>query len=166
MLIQKSEILNLSKLRGTSHVLQIHSVLVGQYSLIILTEYIDQHTLKLPVSDCSLSFRKSARRIFKELLRAVLKCHRKKIVHRDIQLENVLYGADRGIVLIDFGLSVDLSQIGLGRKLDTAGTPAYMAPELFSHSSFRGEQFCIFEILCKQYDFKLVATNNRPSNII
>ena len=56
-------------------------------------------------------------------------------------MENVLYGDEKGIVLIDFGLSEDLTNIWLHRKLNTVGTPHYMAPELFSHFSFHREHF-------------------------
>ena len=137
----KFEIQNLSRLRGTPQIVQIHSILVDKVSLIILTEYINQQTLKSCFSNFSHSFRIQIRQIFKELLRAVLRCHLKKIIHRDIKMENILYGSERGIVLIDFGLSVDLTNAWLDRKLSTAGTPVYMAPELFSDSLFHREHF-------------------------
>ena len=59
---------------------------------------------------------------------AVKYCHKQKIVHRDIKLENWLIDEEGVIKLGDFGVSKQL-------KTDTdiaefCGTPAFMAPEL------------------------------------
>lgn len=64
-------------------------------------------------------------RIFSQILSGVEYCHRKKIVHRDLKLENILLNGDT-IKIADFGLS---NSIKFGQKNNTAcGTPSYIAP--------------------------------------
>eukprot|EP01017_Pseudomicrothorax_dubius_P024218 TRINITY_DN2577_c0_g1_i2.p2 TRINITY_DN2577_c0_g1~~TRINITY_DN2577_c0_g1_i2.p2 ORF type:complete len:342 (+),score=75.02 TRINITY_DN2577_c0_g1_i2:576-1601(+) len=67
----------------------------------------------------------------KQVLSAVVYCHRHKIVHRDIKPENVLFESDREdslLKVIDFGTSrtFDPSQ-KMNQKF---GTPYYIAPEV------------------------------------
>ena len=48
------------------------------------------------------------------------------ITHRDIKPENIMYGADKEVRLVDFGLSKSSKE-----KMSTyAGTPYFMAPEV------------------------------------
>ena len=52
--------------------------------------------------------------------------HAAGIIHRDIKPANVLIANDGRVVLADFGIAAAHTS---GRDGDTAGTPAYMAPE-------------------------------------
>ncbi|CAI0649520.1 unnamed protein product, partial [Colletotrichum noveboracense] len=53
--------------------------------------------------------------------------HQKRIIHRDIKPENILIGLHDEIKIADFGCSVS------GKGRDTlCGTPAYLAPEMFT----------------------------------
>ena len=67
--------------------------------------------------------------LIQQLLQALAYLHRRGVLHRDLKPDNVLVSA--GVVrLLDFGLSAT-GQLD-GRS---AGTPLYMAPELFNQSA-------------------------------
>ena len=67
-------------------------------------------------------------RVGGELARAVAAVHAAGLLHRDIKAQNVMQADDGRIVLMDFGTGRELRDEGT----DLAGTPLYLAPEVFS----------------------------------
>ncbi|PNH03946.1 Aurora kinase B, partial [Tetrabaena socialis] len=65
--------------------------------------------------------------VLKPLLDALSYMHGKGFCHRDIKPENLLYTADWGLRLADFGVSINLAE---ERAVTRAGTADYMAPEV------------------------------------
>ncbi len=75
--------------------------------------------------------------ILRDVCNAVAYAHEQRIVHRDLKPENVMVGRFGEVLVMDWGLAVDVrpSAVGGGRTAHKsavtgpAGTPAYMAPE-------------------------------------
>jgi serine/threonine protein kinase/formylglycine-generating enzyme required for sulfatase activity len=68
------------------------------------------------------------------LARGLAAAHRQGVLHRDLKPENVLLTTDGEVKLLDFGLAELISMdtaIEVGKARSAAGTPRYMAPELF-----------------------------------
>ncbi len=65
------------------------------------------------------------------LLKAIGALHRLDIVHRDIKTDNVHLGQDGVLRVLDLGVAVSLAELKPGDPIGQAGTPSYMAPELF-----------------------------------
>jgi len=63
-----------------------------------------------------------------EIARAVAAVHAAGLLHRDVKAQNVMQADDGRIVLMDFGTGRELDDDGQA----LAGTPLYLAPELFS----------------------------------
>jgi len=69
----------------------------------------------------------------KKIVRAMAELHRRRIVHLDIKLSNIMVTRDGEVRLIDFGLAnhLDLPDHIYESFQEPKGTPAYIAPEQF-----------------------------------
>ena len=67
------------------------------------------------------------------LLKAMGALHRLDIVHRDIKTDNIHLGQDGVLRILDLGVAVSLAERKPGEPIGQAGTPSYMAPELFEN---------------------------------
>ncbi len=68
-----------------------------------------------------------------DLCRALAAVHATGLVHRDVKAANVMREQGGRIVLMDFGTGQDLNQTGPEGRM--AGTPLYLAPEIFRGES-------------------------------
>jgi aurora kinase, other len=66
-----------------------------------------------------------AKRVLCPFMAGLSYLHSMRIIHRDIKLENTLFGADGTPKIADFGLSVDAS---MEQPVTRLGTLDYMAP--------------------------------------
>ena len=71
-----------------------------------------------------------AKFLFRQIIIGIGYIHSQKIVHRDIKLENILLDNEGCIKISDFGLSCEFEKLTSVTN-PTAGTLAYMAPEIF-----------------------------------
>ncbi len=65
----------------------------------------------------------------KDILRALIACHDKKIIHRDIKDDNIFVASDGEYKLGDFGVSKSLKD--KSRAESVKGTPNFIAPEVY-----------------------------------
>ncbi len=68
-------------------------------------------------------------------LAALASLHAQGYAHRDIKPENVLVSPNDGIFLVDFGFTKNVHDGEVSMAGHVKGTPAYMAPELWSGSA-------------------------------
>jgi CheY-like chemotaxis protein len=95
----------------------------------ITQEYIDAENLSSLVDRRGPLGEVESLNILRQVLRGLKAAHDLGIVHRDVKASNILVNKDGLAFVTDFGLAVSGSQ---AQGLDVAGTPQYMAPELFS----------------------------------
>ena len=88
---------------------------------------------------------RDAAKIISKCLEALQHCHALGITHRDIKPENIMYGKDREVRLVDFGLSKECK----GMMNTYAGTPYFMAPEVIDANY--GHKCDIWSLGCVLY---------------
>lgn len=77
-----------------------------------------------------------ARFYFRDVLLGIEYLHYQKIIHRDIKPSNLLLGDDGHIKIADFGVS-NVFEGNDALLSDSAGTPAFMAPETLTDQDLR-----------------------------
>jgi len=109
---------------------EIHTAATDHGEVDFLTmEFLDGQTLAGKLASSGPLDQKSAREVARQLCAGLAEAHRSGVIHRDLKSANIFLsqsanGAPRAVIM-DFGLAGDH---GLGAL---AGTPRYMAPELW-----------------------------------
>jgi serine/threonine-protein kinase len=119
-------------------------------------EYIDSENLSAFMERRGQLDEAEALRLLRQVLRGLKAAHDLGIVHRDIKAGNVLVNKEGMAFITDFGLASSASQ---NDALKGAGTPRYMAPELFDGapgtpaSDFYACGVVLFLMLTGRYPF-------------
>ncbi|HEX5215825.1 MAG TPA: protein kinase [Vicinamibacterales bacterium] len=98
----------------------------------IWMEYIRGRTLERVIAEDGTMGAREAALIGSELCSALAAVHGQGVVHRDIKAHNVMREEGGRLVLMDFGAGED--PFAPAKSGTIAGTPLYMAPELFTGS--------------------------------
>jgi CheY-like chemotaxis protein len=119
-------------------------------------EYIESENLAAFIERRGALDEAEALRLLRQVLRGLKAAHELGIVHRDIKGGNILVNKDGMAFITDFGLASSANQ---GPGLEGAGTPRYMAPELFEGapatptSDFYACGVLLFLMLTGRYPF-------------
>lgn len=115
------------------HIIRIFEFFTDDKNFYLITEYCEGGDIFSMIQKASSFSERTAIRIMKQVINAVLYCHLNGIVHRDIKSDNILFlknDINSPIKLIDFGISVKFEK---DTKLkEKTGTVLYIAPEVIS----------------------------------
>jgi len=114
---------------------------------------------------------REACKFFQQIIGGVEYISRLNIVHRDLKPENLLLDYDRGVKLVDFGLS---NTYKTSELLKTAcGSPCYAAPEMIAGKKYHGTDVDIwscgvilFALVCGYLPFEDPNTSNLYKKIL
>lgn len=107
-----------------------HADIVGDIPYLVM-EYIDGPTLSGVLKRTGAFELAPALTTLDAIASAIQALHQNDIVHRDVKPSNVLLDRDARIVVTDFGLAINRKSAGFDSPAGLAGTPMYMAPEMF-----------------------------------
>ena len=120
------------------NIIQIFEVFENKDKIILVMEYASGGELYDYVSKNGSLPEAEARRIFRQITSAVLYCHKHKVAHRDLKLENILLDANNNAKIADFGLSNYFNDKSLLTTF--CGSPLYASPEIINGTPYRGPE--------------------------
>jgi serine/threonine-protein kinase len=137
------------------HVCRVHDIGVTEGGRpFLVMEYVDGEDLARLLQRIGRLPKEKALEIGRELCGGLAAVHGQGLVHRDLKPANVMLDSRGRVRLTDFGIAVTRD-----RSERLAGTPAYMAPELFrgAPASTASDIFALGLVLCE------ILTGRRPS---
>src|SRR5262245_12484010 len=139
------------------HVCRVYDIgdVDGHYFLTM--EYIDGEDLATLLSRIGRLPAAKALEIAHELCAGLAAAHARQVIHRDLKPANIMIDGRGHVRITDFGLAIGIPESRIG---EVAGTPAYMAPELFkgSPASVQSDLYALGLVLFELY------TGKRPWN--
>ncbi|MBD2185253.1 SUMF1/EgtB/PvdO family nonheme iron enzyme [Planktothrix sp. FACHB-1355] len=95
----------------------------------LVQEFIDGQDLLKELQQRGKFSEQQVRQLLNELLSVLEFIHNQNVIHRDIKPDNIIRNGNGSLVLIDFGVSKQLSATVLTKIGTITGTPGYAAPE-------------------------------------
>ncbi|XP_076643089.1 nuak family kinase 1 isoform X2 [Halictus rubicundus] len=120
------------------NIIHIYEVFENREKMVLVMEYAAGGELYDYLSERKVLSEHEARRIFRQIATAVFYCHKHKICHRDLKLENILLDQAGNAKIADFGLSNVFDE---QRLLNTfCGSPLYASPEIVKGTPYHGPE--------------------------
>ncbi|XP_034186744.2 nuak family kinase 1 isoform X1 [Osmia lignaria lignaria] len=120
------------------NIIHIYEVFENREKMVLVMEYAAGGELYDYLSERKKLTEQEARRIFRQIATAVFYCHKHKICHRDLKLENILLDQVGNAKIADFGLSNVFDE---QRLLNTfCGSPLYASPEIVKGTPYHGPE--------------------------
>uniref|UniRef100_T1PAV4 Protein kinase n=1 Tax=Musca domestica TaxID=7370 RepID=T1PAV4_MUSDO len=120
------------------NIIHIYEVFENREKMVLVMEFAAGGELYDYLSERKVLSEEEARRIFRQVATAVYYCHKHKICHRDLKLENILLDEHGNAKIADFGLSNVFDD---QRLLATfCGSPLYASPEIVEGTPYHGPE--------------------------
>ena len=114
-----------------AHIIKYFETYEESNYIYLVMELCENGSLEDKIKDGPLKEEDAAKYLF-QVAKALEHCHSINLIHRDIKPDNLMFGSDGEVKLIDFGLS--LIRKGSYNRIKMGGTPYYFAPEVINQS--------------------------------
>lgn len=151
--IPSSSLREIAALKNLRHpnILNLHEIIHTGSSLYLVFEYLDLDLKKtLDATQWGLP-EKVAKSYLYQLFGAIAFCHTRRILHRDLKLQNLLVTKNGIIKLADFGLARTIS-LPMRVYTKEVVTLWYRAPEILLGSTYYGPPIDIWSLGCIFYE--------------
>lgn len=147
--IPSSSLREIAALKNLKHpnVLQLHEVVHTGTSIYLVFEYLEQDLKKALEATQGGIEERLARSYLLQLLKGIAFCHSRRILHRDIKLQNLLVNKKGTVKLADFGLARSVSS-PLRLYTKEVVTLWYRAPELLLGCDNYGPSIDVWSLGC------------------
>ena len=120
------------------HIIHIFEVFENKEKIVLVMQYASGGELYEYVSERKVLNDNEARRLFRQIATAIYYCHKNRICHRDLKLENILLDEKGNAKIGDFGLSNVFDE---KHFLSTfCGSPLYASPEIVRGTPYYGPE--------------------------
>ncbi|XP_075969997.1 aurora kinase C-like [Anticarsia gemmatalis] len=109
------------------NILRMYGYFHDEKRIYLILEYAKHGSLYKLLKERERFDEKTVAIYIRDLTRALLYCHTKKVIHRDIKPENLLIGHNWELKIADFGWSVHSPS---SRRMTLCGTLDYLSPEM------------------------------------
>ncbi|CAD8096754.1 unnamed protein product [Paramecium sonneborni] len=125
----------MKNLRHNNIVRILNCYTLPNMQVVLIMEFLQGGDLVEYLQEKGVLSESEARIIFRQIAEAIRYCHDKRLIHRDLKLENILLTSkvDKVIKIIDFGIATVSTNFTID-KVDR-GSLSYMPPELISGST-------------------------------
>ena len=96
------------------------------------------------VVECAKFNQKLTRYYFHQLLFGLKHCHKNRVYHRDIKMENLILDSNYNLKIIDFGLAAVLKDDESEKMSQKIGTKGYQPPEVLAKQPYLCSEFDVF----------------------
>jgi TolB-like protein/tetratricopeptide (TPR) repeat protein len=114
------------------NVITVHGVDVHERRVGLWMQLVRGVTLEQQLADHGLLSAREAALVGIDLCHALAAIHAAGLIHRDVKAQNVMREDGGRIVLMDLGTSREAGTLRPSTSPDLAGTPLYLAPEIFT----------------------------------
>ena len=128
--IPYSSILTLLQTLKHPNIVRLYDVIETDKYIGIILEYASGGELFDHILAHRYLRERDAAKLFSQLISGVWYIHQKKIVHRDLKLENLLLDKHRNVIITDFGFANRFEHRADDLMQTSCGSPCYAAPEL------------------------------------
>ena len=125
-------------LRSLDHdnIIKIYEIFDNKKYIFIVMEFANSGDLLYYLKKNGKFEEKDFLPILKQIIQSLNHLHSKRILHRDIKLDNILLTEAGNVKICDFGVSRLMPEKNL--IFEHIGTPAYLAPEIIHEKGYKG----------------------------
>lgn len=120
------------------HIIHIFEVFENKDKIVLVMQYASGGELYEYVSSRKVLNDMDARRLFRQISTAIYYCHKNKVCHRDLKLENILLDEKGNAKIGDFGLSNVFDE--KHHLITFCGSPLYASPEIVKGTPYYGPE--------------------------
>ncbi|HEY9702848.1 MAG TPA: serine/threonine-protein kinase, partial [Allocoleopsis sp.] len=129
--------------------------------LYLLQEFIEGKTLHEDLQETGIYDEQKIKALLLDMLPVLQFVHEKNVIHRDIKPPNIMRRkSDNHLILIDFGISKQISETNLLQTGTIVGTVDYMSPEQARGKVFPGSDIYSLGVSCIY-----LLTGEKPGNM-